>query len=124
MTTALLLGIAATGCATATGGAATYSPGDAVTLASGEQIVLPDSSTLKYVETRNDSRCPPGAQCIRAGDVEVVLDYQDAANATRTVVANMPESMTTAMGDWTLELVKVEFGPTPPVTIRVVAGTR
>lgn len=43
-------------------------------LSVGERVAL-EGGTLRYLRVANDSRCPPGVQCIWAGDAEVVLQW-------------------------------------------------
>jgi hypothetical protein len=72
--------------------------GDTFSLASGESVALSDRSTLRYVRVTNDSRCPPGKQCIWAGDAEVVFEW--------TAHAGQPESFSlhTGRGDRSKDL--------------------
>ncbi|MDE2406234.1 MAG: hypothetical protein KGL91_00015 [Xanthomonadaceae bacterium] len=51
-----------------------------LTLGLGEQQKLPDGSRLTYTRLVNDSRCPPGVQCIWAGSAEIELRWNPAGN--------------------------------------------
>ena len=77
----------------------TVADGEAFTLATGEQVALPDRGTLRYVRVTNDSRCQPGRQCVWAGDAEVVFEWAAGAAAT-------PESFSlhTGRGDRSKDL--------------------
>jgi len=43
------------------------------TLAPGDTATIVDGTTLQYVRLVKDSRCPPKAQCVWAGEVEIEL---------------------------------------------------
>ena len=46
----------------------------------GAQARLADGSRLTYLRLVNDSRCPPGVQCIWAGDAEIELRWEPAGS--------------------------------------------
>ena len=52
---------------------------------------LPDGSTLKYVSVPQDSRCPPNARCIRAGDADIEFVFAISGGPQATVKANLPK---------------------------------
>lgn len=119
MLSLLLLGAGLAGCATGDA-AAPATPGQSVTLQPGERIELPQQASLRYVEVTADSRCPPGVQCIRAGDAEVAFEFTPAGAAgPQAVRLNMPERTSTAVGDWQLQLLSLEFGDAPAATVRI-----
>ena len=118
----LLLGIAMSGCATGAN-ESIYTPGEAVTLQPGGQIVLPDDSRLRYVEVGADSRCPPDVQCIRAGDADVLFEFTVASGQARTLTLNTPKRPSTAVDGWRVTLMKLGFGQSPPATLRVEPTT-
>ena len=123
MTRLLLLASAAIllgGCAS--GGAQGATPGEAFTLAPGEEVTLPDKATLRYVRIVQDSRCPPGVQCIRAGDADVSFEFTDASGATAPVNLNLPESPQATLGNWRAQLLSLEFGDGAHATLRVDAA--
>jgi len=109
--------------ACASGGGAAATPGQAFSLAPGESVRLPDQATLRYVRVAQDSRCPPGVQCIRAGDADVVFEFIPAGGAATQVDVNLPESPEAAMQAWRLRLLSLEFGDAPRATVRVDAAT-
>lgn len=82
--------------------------------------MLPDGAGLRYVEVVADSRCPPGVNCIRAGDAEVRFEVEMASGEVRPLTLNTPERPTTIIGDWRVELQQLAFGEAPPATVRVV----
>lgn len=86
-------------------------------LAPKETVRLPDGATLQYVSVTQDSRCPPNARCIRAGDADIEFVFANGAQAT--VKANLPEAPSKNMGAWRLTVEDLEFNEKPAVTIRV-----
>lgn len=109
--------------ACASGGSTGATPGQAFSLSPGESVQLPDRATLRYVRVSQDSRCPPGVQCIRAGDADVVFEFTPAGGHASEVNVNLPESPDAAMQAWRLRLLSLEFGDAPRATVRVDAAT-
>lgn len=114
----LLSALAMTGCATHAGEPA-YSPGGSITLQPGGMVELPDGAQLRYVEVVADSRCPPGVQCIRAGEAEVRFELRTGAGAVQSLVVDTVARRSTVRAGWRVELEKLDFGPAPAATIRV-----
>lgn len=65
-----------------------------------QQVQIPVGQTRTFDEERlaigfgavlEDSRCPPAAQCIRAGNARVGLILQERGEATRSVELNTDE---------------------------------
>lgn len=107
------------GCASGAGVVA----GDDFTMAAGEQVSLPDASTLRYIGIANDSRCPPDVLCIRAGDADVLFDHAVGGNAASRIALNTERQRSAAIGQWQLQLVELAARGTPPaVTLRLDAG--
>lgn len=107
------------GCASGAGVVA----GDDFTMAAGEQVSLPDASTLRYIGIANDSRCPPDVLCIRAGDADVLFDHAVGGNAASRIALNTERQRAAAIGQWQLELVALAARGAPPaVTLRIDAG--
>lgn len=104
-------------CASAGEGRVLRSGGTA-SLAPGDTVALPDRSTLRFVGLRNDSRCPPGVACIRAGDADVAFEHRDAGTV-HEVVLNTERSTSAVLGAWRLGLVSVGAGADGPVEIRI-----
>ena len=104
------------GCATH----AAIAPGQSFALAVGEQVVLPDASTLRYIGVANDSRCPPDVQCIRAGDADVLLDHSTGGAATR-ITLNTERTPSTLVGAWRLQLLELAPGDAPRATFHIDA---
>ena len=83
---ALMMACALAACASPTsagGGASstqestmrTLTAGASTQMAHGETVRLPDGATLRFVGVPQDSRCPPNARCIRAGDADIDFEY-------------------------------------------------
>lgn len=105
------------GCAS--GDVRTATPGQPMTLQAGEQVVLPGDAALRYIGVTADSRCPPGVQCIRAGDADVAFEFTPAGGAPVAINVNIPESPAATPGDWRLQLLSLEFGDAPAATVQV-----
>lgn len=97
----------------------TIAAGTSMSLQQGETVHLPDHATLKYVTVTQDSRCPPNARCIRAGDADIRFEFATGGGPVAPVQPNLPEAPTKNMGAWRLTVEALEFGEAPPVTVRV-----
>jgi hypothetical protein len=114
-------------CATQAGpgdpGAATIADGQAFSMHPGEVVALADRSTLRYVHVGNDSRCPPGVQCIWAGDAEVGFAWSPASGApTDFTLHTGKEPRTHDFDGHRLTLVSLERGPAPAAQLRLDAA--
>lgn len=89
----------------------------------GQQVALPDASTLRYVGTANDSRCPPDVQCIRAGDANVLFDHAANSGSVARVTLNTERTRSVVVGAWRLHLVGLTPGEAPRVTLVIDANT-
>ena len=93
------------------------------TMSSGEQVSLPDASTLRYIGIANDSRCPPDVMCIRAGDADVLFDHAVNGSAASRVTLNTERQRAATLGRWRLQLVDLATRGAPPaVTLHLSAG--
>jgi hypothetical protein len=127
----LLVTLALAGCASHASGEAstdarssersmrTITAGTPFTMRQGETVRLPDDATLKYVSVPQDSRCPPNARCIRAGDADITFEFAIPGGPTAPVKPNLPEAPSKNMGAWRLTVESLEFGEAPNVTVRV-----
>jgi len=113
---AFLLAGALPGCASS--GERVAAAGQPVVLQVGERITLPDDARLRYVAVSADSRCPPGVQCIRAGDADVAFEFTAPGGTATAVVLNLPKSPEAPIGDWRLKLLSLEHGDNPAATVR------
>lgn len=95
-------------------------PGQPLQLAPGQSATLSDRSTLRYVEVTADSRCPPGVQCIRAGDASVAFELVPAGSGdAKAFELNTVESPTTTIAGWRVRLLDLEFSDKPKVTVQL-----
>jgi hypothetical protein len=90
----------------------------------GQRMSLPEGARLVYVETANDSRCPPDVTCVHAGDADVRLRFHKPG-AMLDVVLNASEQGTPRpIGAWHVTLLGLGPGPRPPATLRVDGADR
>jgi hypothetical protein len=93
-------------------------PGEEFVLAPGERALLPDPDVwVRFLRVDEDSRCPLQAQCVWAGDAEVVLEVApregDAATyGLHTNEESGPRSL--VLGDDELTLLRLEPWPETP----------
>lgn len=86
----------------------------------GERVTLADHGSLRYVRLVNDSRCPPGVNCIWAGDAEVAFEWMPAAGAVQAFSLHTgKDPKHQAIGARHLTLVSLERGPTPQAQLQV-----
>jgi hypothetical protein len=129
---AMIAAAALTACASSTsasGGTTTHTEthamrtiaaGQSTTMQQDETVQLPDGATLRYVGVPQDSRCPPNARCIRAGDADIEFVFAIAGGPQATVKPNLPEVPSKNMGAWRLTVEDLAFGEGPrPVTLRI-----
>jgi hypothetical protein len=85
----------------------------------GERVTLSDRTALHYVGVGNDSRCPPGVQCIWAGDAEAQFEWSapDATRAFGLHTGKDPKQQT--LGGSRLTLVSLARGDAPAAQLRV-----
>lgn len=86
-----------------------------------ERVTLADRSQLYYVRVVADSRCPPGAQCIRAGDAEIALQWTTSTGTTQDFSLKTPPErpQTHDLGDRRLTLLSLAHGETPQAQFRI-----
>jgi hypothetical protein len=107
------------GCTGASSTRATAPTGQPILMAAGQQVALADGATLRYVEVAADSRCPPGVQCIRAGDADVVFQFAAAGDSARRLTVNTAPPATATLGKWKLRILALAFGASPKVTVQI-----
>ena len=99
---------------------ATAPIGVPIPMVPGQRIALPDGATLRYLEVAADSRCPPGVQCIRAGDADVVFEFTAARHGPPSrITVNTDPPATAIIGKWQLRLLALAFGESPLVTVQI-----
>lgn len=105
------------GCAS--GGASTAPTGQPLVMQAGDRVVLQDRSTLRYVGVTADSRCPPGVQCIRAGDADVAFEHTPEGGSPAALSLNKPQAPSTTVAGWRLRLLSLGFGDAPAATVQL-----
>lgn len=98
-------------------------PGQPTTLRQGQSVVLPDTAILGYLGVGADSRCRPDVQCIRAGDADVLLEFSAPGAAKRSITINT-DSPAAIVGQWRVQLLSLEFGPSASATLQVDPAAR
>lgn len=98
-----------------------FVPGESFALSVGQQIVLPDAATLRYVGIANDSRCPPKVQCIRAGDADVLFDFTSSGASPARITLNTERVRAANIGAWRLQLLELAPGDMPRAILRIDA---
>lgn len=88
-------------------------------LSVGERVAL-GSGTLRYLRVAGDSRCPPGVQCIWAGDAEVVFEWiATGAQPQAFSLHTGRGERSHAIGKHRLGLESLAHGDNPVATIRL-----
>ena len=94
--------------------------GQTFTMHAGERVTFADSSALRYVRVANDSRCPPGVQCIWAGDAEVAFEWTSGSGAvTAFSLHTGKDPKQQALGERRLTLVSLARGEAPDAELRI-----
>jgi hypothetical protein len=97
--------------------------GQSTSMQQDETVRLPDGATLRYVGVPQDSRCPPNARCIRAGDADIEFVFAISGGPQATVKPNLPEAPSKNIGAWRLTVEDLAFGEgARPVTVRIDAA--
>ncbi|GAB2513227.1 hypothetical protein [Lysobacter humi (ex Lee et al. 2017)] len=115
---ALPLVLLGSGCATAVTGVG-ITPGQPIRIAPPGMVTLPDRSTLRYIGIENDSRCPPKVFCVHAGSADIVFEHRPTNGDPRRLTVNSATPGTVSLGAWTLSVLELVPGRSPPVEIRV-----
>ena len=94
--------------------------GQTFTMHAGERVGFADSSALRYVRVTTDSRCPPGVQCIWAGDAEVAFEWTSGSGAVTTFSLHTgKDPKQQALGERRLTLVSLARGEAPDAELRI-----
>lgn len=119
---ALLLPATIAACASH-GAAGPVSPGQPLTMAPGREVALPTGGRLRYVGVTGDSRCPPGARCIHAGDATAAFAFREPGRPPEGVSINTAQQPPEAgIGAWRLRLLDLGHGTDARVTVRIDAA--
>jgi len=93
-------------------------PGEEFVLAPGERALLPDREVwVRFLRVEEDSRCPLQAQCVWAGDAEVVLEVAPRAGDAAYYRLHTNEesgARSLVLGDGELTLLRLEPWPVTP----------
>lgn len=96
----------------------TVAAGKTFSLTPGQQVAVADAGTLRYVALTNDSRCPPGVQCVWAGDATLAFEWSAADGRRQSFALHTGlEPRSQSLGTGTLRLVSVERGLAPAATL-------
>ncbi len=95
--------------------------GESFSLGVGETVSIPaEGLSVTFGNVGSDNRCPPGVQCIVAGNASIGVPVVKAGSAGAILVLNTTEGPTTASyGPYTVELVRLGFSSPPIATLRV-----
>ena len=94
--------------------------GQVFTMHAGERVTFPDASALRYVRVANDSRCPPGVQCIWAGDAEVAFEWIAGNGATTAFSLHTgKDPKQQVLGERRLTLTSLARGEAPDAELRI-----
>lgn len=94
--------------------------GQAFTLRAGQQATLADGGTVRYARLVNDSRCPPGKQCVWAGDAILAFEWTPTSGTAQSFELHTGlEPRSHAIGDRTLVLSSLTQDAEPVATLKV-----
>jgi len=87
----------------------------------GETVVVAgEGLSVTYSALVSDNRCPPGVQCIVAGNAAIAVSVAKAAMPTAGLTLNTDEAPRSARyGSYSVELVQLGFGRAPTSRLRV-----
>ena len=120
-----LLPLSLTACASTFEGGAATSPGNAETVADGvpftlqvgQQVLLADSSRLRYLRVVNDSRCPPDVQCVWEGDAIVAFEWSAAGKTEAFELHTGQAPSSRILGARLIRLEALAAGAAPAATM-------
>jgi len=80
----------------------------------GETYTVPDAGLrITFVQVSQDSRCPQGVQCIRAGDATAVFDVEPKHGEPQTISFTfLDKPVQQKVGENTISFIKLEPVPT------------
>lgn len=97
----------------------TAADGERFAMQAGERVTLSDNSTLRYVGVKSDSRCPPGVQCIHAGNAVVAFDLRHTGGRVQSFELNSPDQpQTRDIGSYRITLQSLAFGVAPRAQLK------
>ncbi|MFT4179674.1 MAG: hypothetical protein QM612_09475 [Thermomonas sp.] len=93
-----------------------------LTLDLGQQATLDDGSKLTYERLVDDSRCPPGVQCIWAGNAEIALRWKPKSGAAQTQslhTSSRGGQTEASFGPYRVRIQSLARGIAPNVTLDI-----
>lgn len=116
----LVASCALTGCSSA-GASQDDVIGRPVTLVPGQTVPLPAGAGLSFKAVESDSRCPPGVQCIQAGEATVLFELRPAGGEAQPLrLTTTPPADRGAAGGWRIKLLELDHGAPPRATVQIV----
>ena len=99
----------------------TVALGESFAMSVGETVtIVSEGLKVTFGNVGPDNRCPPGVQCIVAGNASIGVPVAKAGSAAAVLVLNTTDGPTSAAyGPYTVELVRLNFGSPPIATLRV-----
>ncbi|HEX8693080.1 MAG TPA: hypothetical protein VF746_11710 [Longimicrobium sp.] len=87
--------------------------GEEVALAPGQTAgVEGERLAVSFLRVAEDSRCPQGVQCVRAGEAKVELELRVDDRVEGVVLATPVEPRSAALGPYRVHLVRLDPLPT------------
>ncbi len=110
--------VIATACGSDAGRSATR--GQTFSIGVGETVDIEgEGLTVTYDDLVQDSRCPPGVQCIQAGDATIAVTTAKAGSPPATLSLRTDAPRQAQYLSYTVELVELGDGGSPTARLRV-----
>ncbi|HEX8903294.1 MAG TPA: hypothetical protein VF771_00480 [Longimicrobiaceae bacterium] len=94
-------------------------------------VVTGEPLTVRFATVLDDSRCPVGVQCVRAGEGRIQVSMHAAGRDASVVVlaTDPPQPQSASYGEYVVTLVELDprprqSMPTPPVYTATLRVTR
>lgn len=98
--------------------------GDRFRMQPGTSLPIDGEGTLQYRAVVNDSRCPPGVQCVWAGDAEVAFVWRPQGGAADAFSLHTGKGdKSHPIGNHVLVLAGLERGSAPAADLALEART-
>ncbi len=102
------------------GGGRVVSDGASFAMQPGDRVTLSNASSLRYVNLKSDSRCPPGVQCIHAGNAVLAFESRPATGGLQSLELNLPDQpQSRDLGSLRVTLQSLAFGDAPQAQLKV-----
>ena len=94
--------------------------GQSFSIGVGETVnIAGERLTITFQDVLQDSRCPVGVQCIVAGDAIIAVTLAKTGSSSATLSLNTESPVTAQYLNYTVELVDLGRGGSPPATLKV-----